>query len=65
MISAAIKTAGPQLTKAANQSSGSRKMLLSSSIAPSSTKTDVNGNDLEVVPQLFRKWGTTVSAEWS
>jgi len=50
IISVAIKTAGPQLTKAANQSSGSRKMLLSSCMAPFSTKTDVNGNDLEVVP---------------
>jgi hypothetical protein len=50
IISVAIITAGPQLTKAANQSSGSRKMLLSSCMAPFSTKTDVNGNDLEVVP---------------
>ena len=40
IISVAIKTAGPQLTKAANQSSGLRKMLLSSCMAPSSTKAD-------------------------
>ena len=52
IISVAIKTAGPQLTKAANQSSGLRKMLLSSCMAPFSTKVIVNGNDLEVVPQL-------------
>jgi hypothetical protein len=40
IISVAIITAGPQLTKAANQSSGLRKMLLSSCMAPSSTKAD-------------------------
>ena len=40
IISVAITTAGPQLTKAANQSSGLRKMLLSSCMAPFSTKTD-------------------------
>ena len=40
IISVAIKTAGPQLAKAANQSSGLRKMLLSSCMAPSSTKAD-------------------------
>jgi hypothetical protein len=38
IISVAIITAGPQLTKAANQSSGLRKTLLSSCMASFSTK---------------------------
>ena len=38
IISVAIITAGPQLTKAANQSSGLRKILLSSCMASFSTK---------------------------
>jgi hypothetical protein len=38
------KTAGPQLTKKANQSTGLRKMLLSSCMAPFSTKADCQRN---------------------
>jgi hypothetical protein len=51
IISAAIISGGPQPTKAANQSSGLRKILSLSCMAPFSAKI-VNANDLEVVPQL-------------
>ena len=40
IISVAIISGGPQPTKAANQSSGLRKMLLSSCMTPFSSKTD-------------------------